>query len=159
MPISNPSTVDVPITLVEKTMDQTLNNSAVYVDDDALVLPVKATERWSIFFLLRESQAASAGNPRCQFTVPAGAVFLWHASGDIAILATAVTGLTDRAAGGDFICTDLGAAGTRAYYIWGVYLGAAAAGILKFRWRQNSANASDTKVLAGSHIVARRIST
>uniref|UniRef100_A0A6M3KEU6 Uncharacterized protein n=1 Tax=viral metagenome TaxID=1070528 RepID=A0A6M3KEU6_9ZZZZ len=136
-------------TIVRKASDETVNNSSVLQDDNALVLAVGANEVWKFQILMQVLSNATA-DFKYAFTVPAGGSII---IGDLAdysaqnLTADATTPVS------------IAIAAPQAYFVGGIviYTGAGTAGNVQLQWAQNTANASDTKVLANSYIEAYKI--
>jgi hypothetical protein len=149
-------------TIVRKTADETVNNSAVLQNDDHLFMPVAANEIWEIFLNLYISYG-KAPDFKYTLVVPAGATCPFYDHQDIAqdgvsvieaikptAAATAKVILNTSAAGGDAI-------EVRFVEVRGVYVGGGNAGNIQLQWAQNTATVQDTKVLANSYIKAFKL--
>ena len=134
--------------IVRKTIDETVNNSAVLQNDNELLFNMGANETWFILTNLRCSTKAASGF-KLAFTVPAGAAFrgTW----------------TNQAFLGDeydltaSLNTGAGLA-LPVFKHFAAYIGGAAAGVLRLQWAQSVAVAEDTTVLANSSMIAIRVS-
>lgn len=144
------------LTSVHKTADETVNNSLALQNDDDLLFAVGANEVWSVFLYCRITTAAAA-NFKYAFTVPAGGSLPMASSHALMTsggvfsnnaLNTEVTGTVEPLQP---------AAVARALLVWGVYIGAGAAGNVQLQWAQETADVSDTKVLEDSYIIARQV--
>ena len=130
-----------------KAADETVNNSTVLQDDNELTLAVEANTIYKCLVYLRFTSSAVADFKRA-FTVPAGATL-------------SLTQLVN-AAGADPTAVEIDGTGTAAYsgfgapiMVWpvvGFLSVAGTAGSLTLQWAQNTAEATDTKVLAGSYV-------
>lgn len=133
---------------IYKSADETVNNSAVLQNDDALFFAVTANEVWS-FAIHLPFRSGTTPDIKFGWTVPTGATMLWdhHTGYD----------------GGPFIESSVwpqqgaGAATTTTVSFWGNVFVGANAGNVQLQWAQNTANASDTKVLKGAHIIAHKL--
>jgi len=144
--------------LVTKTADETVNNSTLLQDDNDLVFAMAANTTYVVNTVLLLN-AAGDNTPDWKFgwTVPAGCTMLWQSEGSSAWGAgTSVTVgmelLTESqidTAGSDV--ADHGAA-HRA-----IVRNGANAGNLQLQWAQNTADASDSKVLKHSHMTVRNL--
>lgn len=139
--------------VVRKASDETVNNSTAMQDDDALALAVGAADVWEIDAVLRYDSSAVA-DIKFGFTVPAsGAISGENIGLNASDAANIATGdLTTAATRGG------GGAGTvRNCVIRAIYIGGGTAGNVTLRWAQNTAEATDTKVLANSVLIARKV--
>lgn len=137
-----------------KTADETVNNSNVLQNDDQLYLPVLANEAWAFTAVLKFAFNSNA-DFKIAFTVPAaGAAEYAVISASMAVGAwaqqyvsapTAISILSPSTYADAFMI------------VKGVYRGGANAGNLQLQWAQNTAHASDAKVLLGSHILGARM--
>ena len=144
------------IVRVQKTSDETVNDSAVLQNDDELLFAVGANEVWSIFMYVLCSNANATPNIKFQFSLPAGGDLKGTDPAYIGQLAadTALNVLSEWTAGAIAKVLPIG---TRLLLFWGLYVGAAAAGNVQMQWAQDVAHASDTKVLENSFIEAHLI--
>jgi len=147
------SVYDSRFRIIVKVADETVNNSDVLQDDDELFFSVGANENYGVRLVLLENSAANA-DIKIKFEVPVAATFSFAGSYRDA-------GNTDRAFGTYEAANTLdlsGAAGDRCPIVLeGVYRGGANAGTFQLTWAQNTAQASDTKVLAGSYFWITRL--
>lgn len=148
---------------VRKTVDETVNNSTVLQDDDALTLAIGANETWAFEFVLFVDGGASGASAdfRSALTVPAGATFRAEATGpgssattmaaaNGSYAALTVSGTTGGIVG--LITSD-----TVQVTIKGVVVNGATAGSLTLQWAQWTATVTDVIVRAQSHLIGRRI--
>lgn len=146
--------------VVRKTADETVNNSAALQNDDHLVFAIAANETWIARYAIMYSSNTTAD---FKFT-------LWSPGGG----ATGIFASHGLGLGAESNVYDLA---SQAYTTWGTDImacggaGAVAAliilemlvvnsstpGNVTLQWAQNTADASDTKVLANSFLVAQRI--
>lgn len=140
------------LTLVaRKTADETVNNSATLQNDDTLALSAVAIADYLFECSLRYSTNGTA-NLKWSFTVPAGAAIVYSAlhipAGGSALTMT------------ELINTGVGTADDSINYVrmLGIFQTVGTAGTLQLQWAQNTANASDTKVLSASFMTLQRIS-
>lgn len=136
--------------IVRKTSDQTVNNSSVLVDDSELKMAVGANEIWLVEIFLK-MQTTGVADAKVAVTCPVGGVVNVRNSFPTYALANYV--------GAGESCTlstvaDLTNAGAMVFCI---YVGGANAGTLTLQWAQNQAEATNTKVLTNSVLVAHRI--
>ena len=135
------------VTIVRKTADETVNNSNLPQNDDELFLPVLANEVW-VFQLYLKVATTAVADFKAAFTVPAGATLSWYPGPPSWSLSP-----WDNAGMVENFLT--GTNRTNAIVTAnGVYVGGANAGNLQFRWAQNTAEATDTKVLKNSCLIA-----
>ena len=133
-------------TIVRKSADQTVNNSITLVDDDELLFAVGANEVWDVWLFLRLI-SDSTPDLKFAFTVPP--------SGTIIIL-VAYASLQPQTDGTTAVVLSTSGAAQQ-YLLHCQYVGGATAGNVQFQWAQNTADASDTKVLANSSIIAHKL--
>lgn len=134
--------------IIYKTATETVNNSSTLQDDDALVFPVLANEVWK-FTMFLFYQSGTTPDLKVGFTYPSGATMYWK-SDDAPQTANIETG-TETLSGA-------GASTTSIVGINGIVYVSSTAGNIQMQWAQNTLNASDSKVLLGSHIIATRLS-
>lgn len=142
-------------TIKRKTVTETVNNSLALQNDDDLVFAVAANETWEFHALLRVTSAAAAGFD-FDFTIPAASTYnrkasqLWDGTTIRLSIQTALD-TEDSYAGAVAALSD------DYLVIDGLLVNGANAGNVQLRWAQNVADASDTQVLAGSYLIARRV--
>ncbi len=133
--------------VVYKSADETVNNSATLQNDDHLSFAIGANEVWGITLQVLFTSGAT---PDIKFgwSVPSGTTMSWNvgASFDSAIVSTESE--TYALSGGS---------GLRTAVIYGTIFGNTTAGNVTLRWAQDTANASDTVVKLGSHLIAERL--
>jgi len=153
MPISNPAAVSVPTLISYKSADQTVNNSATPVDVAEMVITVEANQKYEFFFYVK-NRATATVVIRALVTVPAGGSLLAIINGDIGG-SSGVEPMIES----DFTNYRgiAGKAADRLATFRGLYIGGANAGNVQFQFAQETAEASDTKILAGSYIEARKL--
>jgi len=137
-----------------KTADETVNDSAAFQDDDELVIAVGANEIWYLQLWVRVLSTAAA-DFKWQFTVPVAATIEGFDLNDVGV-ATAAAPLRSLTLAGIQAFLVAGA-GEYALCISAIYVGGANAGNIQLQWAQNTADASDTKVLANSFIIAHKL--
>ena len=133
---------------VIKTSDETVNNSTTLQDDDELLIAVGANETW-IFNVLAFFDSGTIPDIKFSFSGPTGATALWSYIDSGSNVTKAMGEISYRAGGG--------AGYKRACHIKAVFWIGANAGDIKLRWAQNTGDASNTKVLTGSNIIATRL--
>lgn len=131
-----------------KTYDETVNNSAVLQDDNHLKITASAWEMWildvTIFY-----DTGTIPDIKFAFTGPSGASAVWSFIDADPNVVQAIGGSASRIGGG--------AGNKRACHIKGWFFVQDTAGDITLQWAQNTANASNTKVLLGSNIIATRV--
>jgi hypothetical protein len=137
-------------TIVRKTSDQTVNNSNVFVDDSELKMAVAANEIWlvEIFLMLATTAVADF---KAQLTCPVGGVVNARQSFPTYALANYVGATTQLTMSTAADLTNAGA------MVMCIYVGGANGGTLQLQWAQNQAEATNTKVLTNSVLIAHRI--
>lgn len=144
-----------------KESDQTVNNSATLVDDAALEFEAEANSVYYVEATLRYSTNATA-DLKVGWSVPASTTMEWgrghigsgsSADGFVSAGAGGSGGHVTQADTLDFA----GAAENLMTQPAGFIVTAGTAGTVTLRWAQQTANASDTKVLKGSFLFARKV--
>lgn len=132
---------------VVKSVDEIVNNSTTFQNDDALTFAVLANENWSGLLLLRFNSSTVA-DLKWQFSVPAGCSVAGRGIGDLSSPSneTDLTGLQTLATGGS---------DQLLVYVIHIRVGATA-GTVVVQWAQNTAEVSDTKMLEGSMLEIHR---
>lgn len=134
---------------VRKTSDETVNNSAVLQNDDALVLAVEASSTY-IVNLRVIVNSGTGPDWKMAFTVPAGA------SGSVQIFEGSTPSTAAAVLQGPFSLTATLAFSTVAadqiLLVQGVLVVAGTAGNLQLTWAQNAATASNTTVKTNSYL-------
>ena len=135
-----------------KPTTQTVNNSSTLVYDTALGFPIGPGQIWRIDYSILYNSGTTP-DWKAALTVPTGAsVYLRGIGGDAAgTLAEAHSIVSGTA------ISFQGTGANRLLTLEAVIIVGVTAGVCQLQWAQNSANASDTKVLEGSHLVAVRI--
>ena len=133
-----------------KSSDETVNNSSTLQNDDDLLVAIGASEIWSfeidIFF-------DSGTTPDIKFALsgPSGATGLWS-------FVEVSSNVTKSIDGSSSASRDGGGAGfVRQTRITGYISNSTNAGNIQLLWAQNTADASDTIVKAGSRFIATRL--
>jgi len=130
-----------------KAADQTVNNSDVLEDCDDLKLEVGANEVWGFFLFILQISGAT---PDIKFgwTVPDSCTMKWtdlnHASPGT-LLSELLT------------YTHPGAGVNQHLAIDGLIVASSTPGTVQLQFAQNTAEVSDTKVLANSYLVAWKL--
>jgi len=144
------------LTTAYKPDDEVVNNSKTLQDDDDLVFSIAASEIWYFEFFLN---SLSGTTPKIKYALilPSGAtlracVYSINPSGAQALQLLASASAVNIAGAG---VTD----GTHNVLtrIYGYVLNSTTAGTVQLQWAQNTADASDTTVKAGSYLVANKL--
>lgn len=141
-----------------KTADETVNNSDTLQDDDHLVLALVANKTYVVRGLLF-ADSGTTPDIKIAFTKPASSTYYWTTSQPVSSVAT----LPATQSGGVRRTTDsqvlgtVGAGTAVAVQLAGIIRTAGTAGNLTLQWAQNTVDASDTKMLADSWIVANLV--
>ncbi|MBI4496319.1 MAG: hypothetical protein HY689_00235 [Chloroflexi bacterium] len=140
--------------IVRKTSDETVNNSNTLQNDDELFHALAANEVWEFRCLILRSYTDGTPDIKVAFTVPTGATLTWRT-----VTRAAGSATTDE--------TPVGASGSAAsqesivspmlMVLEGLVINGANAGNLQLQWAQNTAHASDTKVLANSVLILHQL--
>lgn len=141
-----------------KTTDQAVTSSTTFVDDNALALSALAS---GIYVVLGSIivDGSTAGDLKHQFTAPSGAAFDWSSYGQSSA-ATAANGSIDQAARTltGSVTHGLVGAGTKlAVRVQGLLVVSSTAGLLQYRFAQNTSDATATTVYAGSFLYALKV--
>jgi len=134
-----------PLT-ARKTADETVNNSATLQNDNDLAWAVEADTVYDLRLLLGMNSGTTP-DFRLAWTYPTGLTMFWST---IAKNASAVVAITDGLIETTTATYD-GQGARSPIYIDGLVVVGGTPGTLQLQWAQNTANASDTKVLAGSY--------
>ena len=130
---------------VRKSADETVNNSTTFQNDDALLLAVRANTTWVVKLALLVNSSAVA-DFKVQITGPAGSTIEGFFAGLDA------TGNSPGSFGASLTLPGAGANELKPIEFL-VIIGSTA-GDIQVQWAQNTAQVSDTKVLADSCLVA-----
>jgi len=138
---------------IRKVADETVNNSAALQDDDELLFAIGANEVWLMELAAFINEADATPGFDWAFTGPAGTVntvalmALYNADGTI------VQGAIPLLTGfGASLAVD-----TSVLSVKGIVRNGATAGTIQFKWAQQVAHASNTKVLLDSWLARRRV--
>lgn len=137
--------------LIYKTVTETVNNSTVLQNDNELLFPILANEKWTFISLIIYNSSAVA-DFKLDYTIPAGASgkfssFNWVSSGVAGEYFIPIGSVTNAA----------GAAADMGLLLSGYVANGATAGNVQFQWAQNTAEVSNTQVLLGSWILAHKV--
>lgn len=149
-------------TVVRKTSDEIVNNSSTLQNDNELLVAVSASTVYLVELTLLLNAANATADFKFGFTGPASATFSWgvlatEAPGTFSsFIGSSLTPLAMRTIS-DSITVGSNT-GNTALVLRGILVVAGTAGNLQMQWAQGTANASDSKVLTNSIIIARQIS-
>ena len=134
-----------------KLADETVNNSNTLQNDDALLFAVSTNDRWG-FIIQVVFTGHVDGDIKFAITTPGGTHCNWTGvgyTGGTLTQFTIINATTSQA-------VDTNGATERSLVIIGEAR-TTAAGNMQLQWAQSTAHASDTKVLAGSWLVAWKV--
>ena len=134
---------------VLKTADETVNNNNSTQADDALLVALGANETWMLRYFIKYNSNTTA-DFRYNISVPSGATYDSLLQGD-----NNLGPLFYYRTSSDELVAGKGA--DWAFIFNAVVKTSSTPGNVVFNWAQYTANASDTKVLIGSNIVAHRL--
>jgi len=145
--------------LAIKSSAQIVNNSNTFVNDAELTLAVAANSSYAITLALLFVSNATP-DIKWTLTFPSGAICSWGAIRLVSSVA-ALTGDADfggysSATSGSSSVSAGGTALTQLALTMGSLTTGATAGSLTLQWAQNTQNASDTTVAAGSYLLLQR---
>lgn len=153
-------------TIAYKAYDEAVNNSTTFQDDDDLVLALVANGIYLVEITLLMYTTTTTPDIKFQWTYPVGCTIYWGViARDTAAAAgihwepTSSTGVspTGLLAGTNFWYTGL-AAGTNCGAVYrAIVINGANAGNLQLQWAQLVGTAEDTKLLAGSCLLAWKL--
>ena len=146
------STADVLTKVVQKASDETVNNSTTLQNDDDLLFAMGADETWAFLIFVRHN-GGTTPDFSVAITVPTGGSVTWHSAressgGSHINQAIAVSGHTR-----DFA----GKGADNALVITGTARTGGTSGNLQLQWAQQTADASDSKFLARSVLLAWKV--
>ena len=136
-----------------KTADETVNNSSTLQNDDHLLVAVAANAVYD-FRLVLHYNSGTTPDLKVGWSVPSGTTMVWGGYiADTTGAVTSVAALTQSSV------QAIGGSGSNIYQFFnGVVVTSTTAGTLQLQWAQNSANLSDSKILAGSELTLTRTS-
>ncbi len=145
-----------PVKTVIKPSDQTVNNSSTLVDDTALTFAIAANKKWICDILLYITSVTLTPDFKLQINVPAGATLKGLADGIY------LSGVTQRnvqqiVGGSPYTFNDNTNTLVNTILIHIAVTNGANAGNVTLQWAQASATVEDTKVLAGSYLIATQV--
>ena len=140
--------------VVRKAADgDPVNNSTTLVNDPELLFAIAANEVWE-FELLAIINSSAVADIKFQFTGPAGSSIYRFNVGESAAATDFISATEPGGAAIDV--RGQGIAMINAI-LEGIIINGATAGNLQVQWAQNTAEVSDTKVLANSLLIAHKI--
>jgi len=131
-----------------KTSDETVNNSSSLQNDDELKFLMLAGETWA-FEMVIFYDTGTTPDIKFKFAGAPSLSALWSFVDSDPNIVQEMADSASRIGGG--------AGNKRACHIKGIVWNPSGMGNLTFQWAQNTADASDTKVLTGSNIIATRL--
>lgn len=150
--ITAPATGGIIGKFIRKANDETVNNSDTLQDDDELILPVAANEKW-VFEIVIFMTSGTTPDIKFALTVPSGATADWTLVPHI----TTASAISDSFRGGAGTAHSSSGQSNRMVVGKGEIEVGATPGNVVLQWAQNTANASDTKVQSGSYIQAWKV--
>lgn len=135
-----------------KTLDETVNNSAVMQNDDALFVSVAANTTYKFELNLRITTNTTA-DFKSTFTFPTGLTMQYSAP---VITAGASAMFPFSLSQTDTVAIEGNASAFTAVYE-GLVVVSSTAGTLQVQWAQNTANLSNTVVSAGSYLLLTKV--
>ena len=140
--------------IVRKTSDETINNDDTLQNDDELLFAVAANEVWA-FEINIYYESDFTPDIKLAVTFPNGATVVWQApSGyDTSSMENKIKRISGASGSATFIADDK----KSLIVMKGIIANGATAGNLQLQWAQGTATAVDTKMLANSHIIARKL--
>lgn len=145
---------------VRKTADETVTSSNVLQDDDELKIPLLPNSIYE-FELCAFFDAATTGDIKAAFTVPAGSVIICRtvmpasaaSSAPVTMVSSVMvaSGAASNASGG------IGAGAKAAYGVRGTVITGGTAGNLQFQFAQSVSDPTATTVFTNSYLKATRV--
>lgn len=128
-----------------KSSDETINNSTTFQNDDAVLFAIGSNEVWRFYTEIYWNSGATP-DLKFQWSLPSGATMYWT---------DFFNGNTVNTEASTEVMTGAGA--IRVIYYTGVVFNSTNAGNVNLQWAQNTQDPTDSKVLAGSYIIATRL--
>ena len=140
-------------TAIVKTADETVNNSTTLQNDNHLLFALVANTTYEVDLVLLHNSTSTTPDFKLGWTVPSGCVMFWasvtsNAWGSFG--GTALSGAGDTKTAGSI-------SGTGGAIFKALVRNGANAGNIQLRWAQNTADASDSKLLKHSHLIIRNL--
>ena len=145
---ANKAYVDKASYAAYKTADQLVNNSTVLASIDGLGLSLVANGIYKVRYWIKHNTSAVA-DLKLAFSYPAGCTIDCFDSLDEAGSASGILPLSNET----YVLVVDGAGADRLIWIEAVVKNGVNAGTLNLQFAQNTAEASDTKILASSHAI------
>ncbi len=154
---------------VVKTIDETINDSAVFQNDNELVFTLVANTSYVFELLLLLNAVSVTPDFKFQWTVPAGATMFWgppvvvRPGGANPTVWASYWGSVPSGMVPNALLTEAstiveeGINGTRGVVYSGIVRCAGTAGSLQLQWAQNTQTAEDSKVLKDSYLKIRKL--
>jgi hypothetical protein len=143
-----------------KPSDETLNNVATLQDDDDLFVAVEANSIYTVELILLYVSNNNPGDLKFAWSMPAGATFHGVVASGVQPSGSAEGGEATVRYLQDVTEVDVGGLGTTTALgvtVHGNLVVGGTAGTFRLRWSQNTAHASNTRVLDGSHLCLRKV--
>lgn len=142
---------------VYRTTTESVTNSTVLQDDDQLVLPVSFSAVYAVdALIIYDGGGGNLADLKMQFTGPPGATFTWANFGVNPNNLISYNVATEQIAAGSQRAVGTNGTTQMSCRPAGT-LTTTDAGTLRFRWAQNIANATPTRVITGSRLRIVRI--
>lgn len=146
------ATVNLTESLVVKmkTADETVNNVDTVQNDDALLIPLAASETVAFEALLRVNGNSTA-DIKLAFTAPAGATIRWAPTSGLYVGAADTSTVSSaELTEGSELAFGVPSGATRHVHVTGRVVMSTTEGNLQLKWAQNTITVGDTSVLASS---------
>lgn len=141
----------IAASFIVKTADETVNNSTTFQNDNHLAFAMAANITYLVDTILLISAANNLPNFKFKWVIPASCTIFWGNIHSLSWIGASLF-LTES----DNVITD-SLVGVSGMAIRAVVRNGANAGNLQLQWAQNSAHASDSKVLKHSHMSIRKL--
>ena len=151
---------------VIKSADETVNNSAAFQNDDHLVFVCATNTSYFVDGLFLLNAASTTPSFKFQWTVPSGASMFWGpisrsgvGAGDTSVYWSghALGGTAEALLTEASTTTIQSLNGTTGLTMKAIVRCAGTGGNVQLQWAQNTANASDSKLLKDSHLQVRKL--
>jgi hypothetical protein len=150
-------------TYVNKTADETVNNSTTLQNDDHLFFPVVANARYQFEIVLYHRAISTAPDLKYGFTYPSGTTIAFGGFGELGSRWSAGSSLSapsplfdETQTGGTGSATNTGQPPS-GHVIKGRIRTAGTAGTIQFQWAQNTLTVGDSTIEADSYLRYRRM--
>ena len=150
-------------TIVVKTADQTVNNSAVLVNDNHLFKAIGANEIWLLDLYLLQKSVSVDSDFKAGWSYPVGCLIYWgvprfQATNVMGVwscgkAAASTIGIYRETNTQDIASNNI----TTGLHLIAIVVNGANAGNVNFMWAQNVAIVENTKVLANSVLTAQQL--